>query len=369
MRTNFQCLWLVTLVACGSGQVPDETLTLKPTNPAPNAETSLRVEPSGTPTIAWDASRGTTTVVARWIARRADGTPLGPNDVDVALNLNGRGLDPEVILQQGAQQLGVNLTYGMVLDATYSMMLHTPPAFGPMTEAAQKSVQTGEALWRDKPGSYTWTVAWFDDYVYRPETPWADSALLSIPAPSQGAFTRLYSAVDFGLSELSRVRATTTSGSQQDVLVVFSDGRDNHSAWTPPDTNDLVQRDNGLSYRKLSWPGTALNTLLAKIQGLPNLTVHTLGMGTDVNDAELQAIADAGRGIYVKNPNSSGVGALFERVTQEFTTLQSSGASLLNAPGDYVFSVTVTDHATGTQGTLAFNVHLGDEKARVLSGG
>ena len=327
----------------------------------------ITVQALDTPSVTFDATRGTTTVVTKFIARKEDGTPIGPRDVDVDLLLDGAPLDSEAILQESAEAREVNLLYTMVLDATYSMLQHQPPAFEPMKQAAERSVKRGVALWHDRPGSFAWSLTWFDDYVYRPESTWPEAAIMSIPTPTQGmAFTRLFAALDYTLDDISRVRGASRPANAHNVLVVFSDGRDNHSAWNMPASASRVLREGDLSYRKIAWRATTLPEVLTKIRSRSDLTVHAIGLGDDVNDLELQAIADAGRGIYVKNPDAAGLDAVFARVTQEFTTIQTAGATIPNPPGDYELTVRLRPHDGTRAGEWRCRLHAGDANARAL---
>ncbi|HET6347259.1 MAG TPA: vWA domain-containing protein, partial [Myxococcota bacterium] len=185
-------------------------------------------------------------------------------------------------------------------------------------------------------------------------------------SPEQGSFTRLFSAVDYSLDDLARLRGPEVPPNAHNVLVVLSDGQDNHSATDLPPVDRVLQLSGGLSYREGVGPATSLARLTEKIAARADITVHTLGMGSDVNDAELQAIATAGHGVFLKNPEGTGIGALFEQISREFGTLQTSGVTLPNPSGECVLTVQVTQHSSSARGRLSFRLHVGDAGAQVL---
>ena len=93
---------------------------------------------------------------------------------------------------------------------------------------------------------------------------------------------------------------------------------------------------------RVAWPSVGYTRLLEKIRAIPDLTVHTIGMGTDIDERALRGLAQAGNGIYVNNGRGASIEALFARVTREFTTIQSSGATIPNPSGDHEFTWQVT---------------------------
>jgi hypothetical protein len=353
---------LLHLGACRGSAEADASALLLHNRP-------LQLQAMAPPQVAWDADRAVTDVVVHYVARLADGTPLQPGEVTVQMLLDGAPLDQESILQARAAVQQVNLVYSMVLDATRSMLLHTPPAFEPMKQAAQQSVRSGQQMWQKRSGQFVWAVTWFDDYVYRPANNWPDDALLSISPPAADSFTRLYSAVDFALDDLPRLRHEAGLDAAHAVLVVFTDGHDNHPAWNPAFNDEVVQPDSGWAYHKISWPTVSHAALLEKIRSRPDLTVHAIGMGNDIDEAALQALAQAGRGIYLNNARGASIDSLFARVTKEFTTLVSTGATIPNAPGDYDFTLVVTTKRGRGSAKLHLRLHAGDATATVLQGG
>ena len=98
----------------------------------------------------------------------------------------------------------------------------------------------------------------------------------------------------------------------------------------------------------------------------PDLTVHVIGLGNEVHDAELQAIAEAGGGRYHKNPSSSEIGSVFDLVTREFATIQTHGATIPLPPADYTFRLTVNPDGHGSGDEYTFTFRAGDEGAGLL---
>jgi hypothetical protein len=350
---------LLHLAACQGNAEADASAVLLHNRP-------LQLQAMAPPQVAWDADRAVTDVVVHYVARLADGTPLQPSEVTVQMLLNGAPLDQESILQAKSAAQQVNVVYSMVLDATRSMLLHTPPAFEPMKQAAQHSVRSGQQMWQKRPGQFVWAVTWFDDYVYRPANNWPDDALLSISPPAADSFTRLYSAVDFALDDLPRLRHEAGLDAAHAVLVVFTDGHDNHPAWNPAFSDEVVQPDNGWAYHKIAWPTVSHAALLEKIRSRTDLTVHAIGMGNDIDETALQALAQAGRGLYLDNARGASIDSLFARITKEFTTLVSTGATIPNAPGDYDFTLVVTTKRGNGSAKLHLRLHAGDATAAVL---
>ena len=316
------------------------------------------------PQVRWDASRAATDVVVKFIARGPGDVPLGADDVQVDMTLDGRPLDSEAILQKEAQAHAVNIMYVMVLDATRSLVVHHPGAFEELKKAAHDSVKAGTKLWSARPGKFSWTLSWFDDFVYRPTEAWPEAAILSLPEPAAGSFTRLYSAVNFAIDDLPRLARERHMEDAHQVLVVFTDGRDNHPSWAYPHGCE-PSATGTFAFERCASPNTTLEALIDKVGNRADLTVHTLGLG-DVDETALRRLARAGRGIYVNRARGASIDALFAKVTREFTTIQSSGATIPNAPGDYTFEVLVRAHRSGAQGRLTMRMHIGDAESGVL---
>ena len=56
-----------------------------------------------------------------------------------------------------------------------------------------------------------------------------------------------------------------------------------------------------------------------------------------------------------------------EQVLREFTTIQTRGAEIPLPPGDYDFTVTVTNRSGGNSDSYEFRMHAGDPQAGLLT--
>lgn len=340
------------------------------TPPPASNEGPIAIELAGDPTITWDPTEGITAVVVQFIARGTDGVPLDSSQVDVEMLVNGDRLDNESVLRETSEELAASVHYSLVLDASGSMLQHEPEAFGPMKDAARRSVQDGVNLWVDRPGSFSWDLCWFNDVLYHRQGPWTPADISSIPDPSLNARTKLYAAIQFMAGEMADAYgADTAAGSRdQHILVIFSDGRDNYSnfdnsaiispttAATPPPAS--------AQYSRFGWPATTLEDTLEAIRAHPRLTVHVLAMGSDFLPADLsnlKDIATAGGGQFLENPSSAATAQLFERVTREFTTLQTRGAAIPQQSGDYTFTLRVQGISFSGVGEQTFRYRAGPE--------
>lgn len=347
------CLLTLVLLALGCG---GGTSGAEPAGP-------LTIELFGEPLISYASPR--TTVITQFIARDADGVPLGPTEVAVDMEVDGLPVDNESVLQDSSQELSSSVRYALVLDASGSMLQHTPPAFGPMREAARASVDTGVDLWAGRPGTFSWDLVWFNDALFQRQDGWAPEDILSIPEPSVNAATKLYAAVEYAAQELHTAYLGGTAAGPRDhhIMVVFSDGADNLSWFDDSAAVPSTQTTStGARYRAFGWPSTSLEDALAAIEAHPNLTVHVLAMGSRFSDEDLknlQALAAAGGGQFLSNPSSGSTAALFERVTKEFSTLQTRGASIPQAPGEYTFTLNVRDLERGGEGSVEFRYRAG----------
>mgnify|MGYP005849827425 CR=1 FL=1 len=357
----------LSLGACGSDEWSDDDGSARP---PPRG--SLTVELAGEPSVAFDPVRGRTTVVVQFVARGADGVPLAPADLAVEMLVDGQPVDNESILQESSQELAASLLYGLVLDASGSMLQHTPPAFEPMKEAARKSVQDGRDLWQDRPGTFSWDVCWFNDVLFRRVGTWSPADLLSIPPPPLDAATKLYAATQFMAQQMAQAHQGGTAAGARDrhILVVFSDGADNlsgfdNSALVPPARGTTA---TGVAYERRGWPATSLDDALDAIRAHPRLTVHVLAMGSQFRTGDLdnlKKIAQAGGGRFLENPSSEATGQLFDQVTREFSTLQTRGAAIPQQYGDHSFTLRVQGVTFTGQGTQTFRYRAGPD-ARLL---
>lgn len=328
--------------------------------PPPSGPVAIDV--SSAPAVSYNAANGRTTVVVQFVARGRNGVPLSADDVTVEMQVDGQAIDNESVLQESSQELTASLHYGLVLDASGSMLQHTPPAFGPMKTAARASLDAGTALWKNRAGSFTWDLCWFNDYLFARQGDWFPADVESIPDPPLNAATKLYAAVDFMAREMAQ---TTEASGPRDhkVMVILSDGADNLSNF---DNSQILSTSgltpSGARYDWFGYKATTLDNAIASVQAVPNLTVHVLAMGSKFNAEDLdrlKQLAQAGKGQFVENPSSSGIAQLFDRVTAEFSTLRTVGAAIPQQSGDHLFKLVVKGKTFSGQNSYQFNYQAG----------
>lgn len=365
---------------CGGNYNPDASG--QPGNN--NVKTGLQLSVPVQPTVTYTGDgTGTTRVIMQFSVKDNAGLPLGADEFDVQLLRDDRPVDVESLLSQSSEELKVNLYFGMVLDASYSMTQHNPPAFEPMKSAARDSYQEVLDLWKNRQGDVKFSMVWFDSVLnqtqYDPATlrSWLPDDILDIPTPQTGNFTKLYSSVEVMAKYMKSEydKGVFNGPRDQYVMLVFSDGADNYSWFdNSSQPNQLMVTKHGASYRQFGTTAPAsksetdaLKQATSAIASHPRLTTHVIGLGSDINADELKKIASAGHGVFQSNPSSDSVAALFQRVMKEFTTLQTRGAEIPLAPGDYKITLLVTNKATGDAGRYSFTIHAGDAGAKVIS--
>jgi hypothetical protein len=306
----------------------------------------------------------------QFIARDQDGYALAPEDIAVEFILDDEPVDNESILQEGSEELSASIHLGLVLDASYSMLLHEPPAFTPMLEAARDAVQQGLDLYVGRPGTFSWDLAWFHEYIFYPDPEgraWTPGDIVTIPAPESGTATKLFAAVTHQARKMTAAHESVANGpNDHHVLVVFSDGADNYSYWDNADQVAQGETSSFAPYVRTGFATTDQDTAVAAITGHPDLITHVIGLGSAVRDDQLQALADAGGGRYFKNPSSSEVGTVFDLVIREFATLQTQGATIPLPPGDYTFKLRVLADERRASDEVTFRFHAGDGDAGLL---
>lgn len=353
-----------TTAGCGG----DDLEITGPTDP----RTQIRIEGFSAPQISFNPSQGTTTVVVQLVARDGSDSPLHGDELSFELQVDDAPIDVEGLLSEDSEALASSLHLTLVLDASYSMLQHTPPAFAPMLSAARRSTAAGKALYVDRPGTFDWDLVWFSDRIFRPvettaDTEWLETDIERIPVPTPGTFTKLYAAAASAIQSSAAHAAANASGPRdQHIVVVFSDGADNYSWFDNGTQSGTGEVGVGRAYE---WTGAAPVTR-AQVEQLlrdnPGIQLHVMGLGSAVNDGELAAIARAGRGRYFKNVEASQVDVLFDQVTREFTSVQTRGATIPVAPGAYTFRVVATRNDTGAQAVYSFRFLGGQIDARVL---
>ncbi len=331
-----------------------------------NSSPGPSIELGGTPVAAWDATTGKTTVVLDFLVRDATGTSIDPANATLRRYVDGRAVDVESVLATQDTKVTSNLQLGILLDASYSMTTWQPPAFEPMKKAAsamQQSIRTQFASW----GTFTSTVGWFQDrYVCLPPASVAmpDSAVLDIPTPQPGDATRLFAATGQMIDRMKQIYDAMPARTASDhfALVVFTDGYDNYSFFDASAAPPLTVPVTGGSFTCAGTGATTLSDVLTKLQAFPDLKVHVIGLGNQIKASELQAIATAGHGRFVSNPDPAQVSTLFGEVAREFTTTRRDGITMPLAAGDYDYVEEVGFNGTAR---VRFRFHAGDSSASV----
>ena len=315
------------IILVGSSACPD---------PEPEASfAALDVVIPASPVVTREA--GKTYVFIDYLVRDDDGDPLSREDFTISTTNNGEPLDAESIGDGSNTPLTSSLNYHLVLDASYSMLTHMPPAFHPMLTAASESIDEIRAAWVTNGGEFYYGVTWFSEWIYDARGDWSSEDLASIPEPGPGTATRLFSAVEFAAKQLSADYTAGIASGPRDrhILIVFSDGKDNYShfdqvepsgndappplpACEPAEDPTLCATAAGADFEIVRTHAVTLTNVESAIAEHPNLTVNVLGLGSSVNGAELQRIADAGRGDYIHNPDSAEVQGLFRSAFQQF---------------------------------------------------
>jgi len=363
-------LVLLSLVACVllplAGCGGDTEFPTAPTS----SRTDVTIEITSDPQVRFDAPTGKTSVVVQFIARDQEGFTLGADDVVVTMQVNDEAVDNESILQEDAEELSASVHLGLVLDASYSMLLHQPEAFSPMLAAASQAIEEGHAIYTERPGTFTWDLSWFAEALFSPDLngrAWQADDLLAIPAPTAGTSTKLFSAVAHEAARMLEAHDSVANGpNDHHVMIVFSDGADNYSWFDNSSYQSQGVTSSGAAFAISGYPATDLAAAAAAIGAHPDLTVHVIGLGSEVRDSELETLAEAGGGRYYKNPSSAEIETVFDLVTREFATIQTHGATIPLPPADYSFRLRVQPEGRGTADAYEFDFRAGDEGAGVL---
>ena len=338
-----------------------------PVTPVP---ASVKISMTSAPTVRFHQSTGKTTAIVQFIARDSAGNPLDADDVTVELLLDSKAVDNESLLQADSEELDSSIHLGLVLDASYSMLLHDPPAFDPMLTAARNAVVEGLALYAGRPGDFTWDVEWFNETLSSPSDEgraWQPDDLLTIPEPGPGTATKMFAAVERQTLRMLDEYADTANGPHDHhVMIVLSDGADNYSWFDNSGFTNSGTTASGAPFSIAGWDSTGLEGAVSIIGSHPNLTVHALGLGSSVDDSQLKPLVDAGGGRYLKNPSTAELGALFDELTREFATIQDHGATIPLPPGDYDLTVKVRTVKGNATDQYSFRFHGGDSEAGVL---
>jgi hypothetical protein len=264
----------------------------------------------------------------------------------------------------------------VVLDASYSIVAGNE--FGNMKTAAASLVRSVSEAWAQRSGDLQWHLLWFNDQLHYPSGQWAVNDIARIPEPTQGAFTKLFGAVEYAAEQMYTVghgagqNGFATGPLDHQMMVVFSDGRDNYS-WkdnynlsNPRTLHSVV--GTTLQYWTQGHEATTKQDILTSLgeSGGPD-HVYVMGFGAGIDEKELSEIASAANGRYFRDPQGRNISALFDSVASEITTIQTYGAGMPLPAGDYEFTVRVIYKANSSiRAEYSFPFHAGDENAGVL---
>lgn len=355
---NGQCV--EAILDCGDGQhqVGDQCVV-----------NSLQVDIINR-TACWDPGNGTTQLDVRYVTRDQDGMPLDP-EYDVAqlataieseILVEGR-LPSEARVLRDAELLRSNLVMSLVLDASFSMLEHEPPAFEPMKNAAIELLTDVRDTWQANQSEFHWELAWFSTYISRPNSssnPWRIEDIAHLPTPQPSDFTGLYKAVLHMLNEHRRLREEerlAIGERDQHVMVILSDGLDNHSYFD--NSGHLEQREtNAIQWTEMGFPSTAMADVQVAAGLIPNLRIHVIGVGGRIDEPELLELAALGRGQYFYGDDGAAVADIFNSVRQEFVTMQSIGLVVPLNPRSYEFTLQAHHVNSGARGETRFVVDV-----------
>ncbi len=276
--------------------------------------------------------------------------------------IDGNVQDSEAIANFTDARLASNLKLGMVLDASYSMTQWDPPAFTPMKQSALDTldgVRRQFASWNS--GAFSPALLWFQDqYLCEPSSPtMPDRAVLDIPAPAQGSSTKLYAAAARMVDELQAAATPNPNATDQFAMVLFTDGKDNYSQF---DTSSVPAKSFPATGGSFTCTGAApvtLEALLAKLNAFEGLRVYVIGLGNQLDATVLGAIARAGNGRFVSNPDSGSVASLFGEIQREFTTVRRDGITTPIADGEHTYVEEVSSNGNVSRVTFRFRVANG----------
>jgi len=377
------CLLVSTfLIACGGSKLDNDSNdnpTDSKVSTAPSTtgiySDKVFIDLTAEPEVNVDPTFETTEVILQFIPRNESDFPLTPEQVKVSLFLDDQEIDPEGKIQSSSQQLAFNVNFGLVLDSSYSMLVShgDNEAFTPMLESAQNSVQKGIDIWSEQEGKFSFHTTWFNTSIYSSVNTsiqqWTAEDITFIPQPQSGDFTRLFSATEYAIERMKEAIADEELGPRdQNILLVFSDGQDNFSHYEKDKDNDSIRltTENDAEYEKIGHAATELTDLVETIGAQDNLSVHVIGLGEKINIDDLQAIATAGNGLYLQNPGVEEIEKPFQRVIQEFTTLQTHGANIPLKAGEYKFTLRVENAAGSDAAEYSFRFKTGDGSAEII---
>jgi len=385
LKSIFLLSLFFSLFACGGGDdlndinkgeqpekiAPQEVIELE------NYSGDLAIDVISKPVITYNPDDGVTNIVVQFVPRTAPGAfPLTPEQVIVGFKFDDELIGPETHYESTPQELAFNINFGLVLDASYSMIVKNSDsetdAFTPMLSAARTSVQKGVDIWENRAGSFNFKTLWFESFLYygvdNENHVWSANDITTIPKPVDKTFTKLFAALDFMLEKIALEKQENT----QNIVLLFSDGFDNYSHFDNSQSEELddtpLVTSSGAEYLKLGSTTKTLADVVQRINGMENLTVHVIGLGDEssISVEDLKEISTAGRGLYLENPDNDSILDLFSRVTQEFTTIQSHGLKRSFPSGQHKFTLTVKNKSGQGQTEYSFDFVTGENEVKIL---
>lgn len=327
----------------------------------------------------WNPENGATRLIMQFVTRDESGLALDPeldaNQQPTALAsqlfVDGEPTDVESLLNRDSELLKSNLALSLVLDSTYSMLTHTPPAFEPMKTAAVDVLTGIRDVWSANNAQFHWELTWFNDVIFRPAPnnrgeSWSIANIGDLPAPTAGNFTGLWKAVHYTIGVHQELYENNVAAGNRDqhVMVVFSDGADNHSYFNNSNSSGTGDLNGMLHWTYQGYPATAIADVQTRLDEFPELRVYVIGFGQQLNEAgkqRLRDLAEQNRGQYFFGSDSNALGQLFESVKREFITMQTLGVETPLQDGKYEFSLRTKHVASGAEGRKDFSLQIGEE--------
>lgn len=281
-----------------------------------------------------DATEG----FASFVVKREDGTSIPGSQTSVLQTIDGA--EPGSGQWEGGASLDeTNLSSDihvtLVLDASASIA--ESALFSEMKSAAMGLIEQGMATWEGRPGTFSWRVIWFNQWVWEADADWLPSDIESIPGPPEGedGFTRMYSGIEYAVNQAETLREQGVADGPRDshLIVVFTDGQDNSSGRDSPAVPMAEgSTDSGASFSVHTTAATDEDNVEALLRGANDwLSVSMLGLGGGVDGAVLDSFAQAGNGNVFQ---ADEVDALFANAETSFEILQTIGWRLPFNPGE-----------------------------------
>ena len=148
----------------------------------------------------------------------------------------------------------------------------------------------------------------------------------------------------------------------QQVMVVFSDGDDNHSFFDnrDPSFSGTGNLNNLLFWNYTGYANTTLDDIKTRIMANPDLRVYVIAFGDNIGEEgriHLREIAQLSRAQYFSGGGGDNLGQLFNSVKREFITMQTLGVETPLDPAlAHNFSLRTEHLASGAQGSYDFGL-------------